>query len=652
MKKIFVCVFLLATLGVYAQNLVPYAYKMEYALFNLETKKMGEARYDMVILHEGNFFLVKKDEKWGVLNRAGAIVLSAKFDKVEILLNKIIAAEKDGKVQLYNLKGVLINPEFFDSAECPLTVLSAIAVQKDEKEGLVDLSGKYIIPLKYASIRTYFAQVHFVQVSNENGESLTGLYDSAFKLILPVEYTSITYLKSNVYYAARSNGENILLENGKAIPVITPPKVQCYERTKDFLLIKDKIAKRSAVYTFSTKQMLWVDGYLEYHSGEKIFKVKEPVDGGRLLYLLTLQGKRIEKKGSFIGSFYHGYVSFYNDEHGIGQGLMDTNNNVIFPATYKKIHGWNDKICFFEEMDGSFGTIDIAKKKIIAKVNTEFKYPSFLPSTETVWASVNEKYALYNKKLERLNDKEYDRLIKASLLSDGSVVLTVEQGKSKFGNLSGCIDYYGNEIVPIGIVKVTFHQRFQDFGKAIATPDIFEVSRYDTLLKKSETLFFDAKGKPFVPKYSVIKPLKDERMAGRQKFLLISNLKENKRIYGVIDTNGNEIIAPEYDEIIEITSKYIVAKKDGYVALLDMQGNVIIPSQYDYINVLNDTLFLISKDNAQGVIDINGNIILPLAYRTISLCFNGVLLKVERSTDFIPAYATLQGEVYREDEKE
>ena len=56
-------------------------------------------------------------------------------------------------------------------------------------------------------------------------------------------------------------------------------------------------------------------------------------------------------------------------------------------------------------------------------------------------------------------------------------------------------------------------------------------------------------------------------------------------LYGLIDRNGNEVIAPIYDNIDDIykTDAFIV-EKDGKTGIINSKGKQLLPIEYDKIS--------------------------------------------------------------------
>lgn len=124
---------------------------------------------------------------------------------------------------------------------------------------------------------------------------------------------------------------------------------------------------------------------------------------------------------------------------------------------------------------------------------------------------------------------------------------------------------------------------------------------------------------------------------------------------GVIDENGNTVIAPEYDEIILLSGWrdslwFKVSQGCGYYGVVDADGNLIIPMVYDEIEMLYDNnnedrlnylspFFIVREREESGLIDSEGEIVIPFdVYESIEfdiLSHNYIFASYEDDYDYL-----------------
>lgn len=86
---------------------------------------------------------------------------------------------------------------------------------------------------------------------------------------------------------------------------------------------------------------------------------------------------------------------------------------------------------------------------------------------------------------------------------------------------------------------------------------------------------------------------------------------------GIMDENGQIILTPDYEKIIEIFDEYIIVQKGGVLGAIDHKGKVIIDYKYSKITPLKDERFSAIIKNNYGIIDSKGSIIIPFEFEDI-----------------------------------
>lgn len=96
-------------------------------------------------------------------------------------------------------------------------------------------------------------------------------------------------------------------------------------------------------------------------------------------------------------------------------------------------------------------------------------------------------------------------------------------------------------------------------------------------------------------------------------------------LVGLINTEGKEIIKPEYDKIAGFGKDGIsYTYKKGLVGLINIEGKVIIDNLYDYIGHFKDGFAIIRKKGLTGIVDKNGIIVVDIKYDKLKVEAGGV----------------------------
>ncbi len=96
-------------------------------------------------------------------------------------------------------------------------------------------------------------------------------------------------------------------------------------------------------------------------------------------------------------------------------------------------------------------------------------------------------------------------------------------------------------------------------------------------------------------------------------------VKVNKK-WGLINTGGDLVVAPEYDAIGEFQRfGYAIMQKGGKVGLLNATGQPIVAPRYDDLKVLDSLLLSVMRNGEWMVINMHGEVVVPPGYEQVRL---------------------------------
>jgi hypothetical protein len=105
----------------------------------------------------------------------------------------------------------------------------------------------------------------------------------------------------------------------------------------------------------------------------------------------------------------------------------------------------------------------------------------------------------------------------------------------------------------------------------------------------------------------------------------VAIVRKNNMV-GVINTEGKEVVKPEYDKISAFGKDGIAyTHKKDQVGLINTEGRVIADNQYDYIGHFKSGNAIIKKNGLSGVISKEGKIIVEMKYDKLSVEEGGVI---------------------------
>jgi WG repeat protein len=124
---------------------------------------------------------VMKDRKYGYINHAGAIVISARYDSAFDFSEGFAVVGAGGKYGFIDRHGTKLGPLSYSYARAFSEGLAAVAVV--EKWGFIDQSGKLVIPAKYEKVGDFSEGLASIQVDGK-----FGYIDSYGNVVVPPQY--------------------------------------------------------------------------------------------------------------------------------------------------------------------------------------------------------------------------------------------------------------------------------------------------------------------------------------------------------------------------------------------------------------------------------------------------------------------------------
>ncbi len=113
--------------------------------------------------------------------------------------------------------------------------------------------------------------------------------------------------------------------------------------------------------------------------------------------------------------------------------------------------------------------------------------------------------------------------------------------------------------------------------------------------------------------------------------------------YGVINENGEFVIKPEYDELLEMQDGKIVFKSEGKYGYMRKNGSQIIRPEYDKLTSFKNGMAVTALDSKCGVINEKGKVIIENEYQKTEILDSGIIKLW--TDDKTYSYANDKGEI-------
>lgn len=508
-------------------------------------------KYDIVQVKEYNYFVMKHDNKYGVIDKVGNIIINPEYDGIKIPNPEkavfICSSASNSKVLNEKCEEILTNYSKVEAirlkniASDLMYEKSVLKYSQDEKYGLVDFEGKQITRPIYEEL------------------------DS-----LPYKEGELLVKQDEKYGIINIKGNKLIYNKYDSI------SVDGY--------YTDDSGYKYAGYIVSIKTQ---DGYRYGYinkNGEKVLDTEyneltrvSNIDNEENAYLICAQNGQYginvnqEKilKNEYQSITYNATNKLFVVEKSKKYGAVDIEGKEIIPVKYNQI----DITGIYLYAKNEQGTVVYNSDGTEANINSNISILN--TSNENYKIKINNengtKYGVINKEGKQLIKEKYNYI---SYLYDNYFIVSVDNGKL------GVVD--DNDNVKIEI-------KYDSLQK------VYETDLIQTSISKDKTIQIFSKD------MNKVCEMKNAIINQQNEYIKIYNETETK----YISKDGKEI------KNTEVYNNKLFAKKEGEKwGFVDNEGKVVIDYKYDKVTDFNDYGFAaVRNDNKWGAIDENGKVV-------------------------------------------
>lgn len=480
-------------------------------------------------------------------------------------------------------------------------------IHKDGFVGLIDTTGKIILPLKYDAVLPFNGNVALIGL---NGKF--GFIDSTGKVMKePFAREIKTFVKGvavyEVYQASTLNDQGLINEKGD---IITDAKYQFWSEFKE-----DRI-------TFVCDSVFGI----MTPTGQEISFKNDCTTRSNLIYPVNSQPA--------LFTFQNGLTTIYKKTpKGFKVGCIDVNGKTVIAPTFDWIKPFQNGYAVALK-NNQWGLIDKRGKTIIS-----FNYSSLLfADTNRFIVTKNQKHGVIDSMENQLLPIQYsflsylfdDLLVINDSTKFGVIDITGKQvlpteyeGITSIGNQGIATWFDGIDQLPTGIPRAIYHGKYFCFDKNGKTGE--EVYAFSKLLEGNVhwntpdswektpsflTPFFHYEhpyfnSEPFEKLFNNSDAIKLGKEADYDFF---DTLQGGYAIVGIELNEPNNVNIHFFSGASPYRSKPKTFKK----GIIDASGMVVVPIEYDEIRNYGKTLLIVQKMDSMGVIDLENNLIVPI----------------------------------------
>ena len=411
---------------------------------------------------------------WGFMDRSGKVVVKAKYNEIEDIGNGLHKFSISGGINnyglLYKYKKVLFKPKYsdigvFEYGLARVCRKSPSAENKMTYWGLIDTTGKEIIPPTYRKILDFQEEFALVQANkkygfiNKKGKEVIaqtfddavsfsegfaavkidhkwGFIDKSGKVVIPLQYNGITRFNEGLAAVRVDSKYGFIDKTGK---LIIPYK---YDEVIEFfngiciVVIDDKFG----VIDISGKVVIPIKyTFIQPHENEKLFTVsldsliwiyKDEVYGTR--FLIDITGKELTHVNyKSLGQWFsEGLLTVYREGKG---GFIDVEGKEIGPLKYDWVGDFSEGLAAVV-LNSKMGFIDKNGVEVITLIYEDGN--DFSEGLAAV--SLNGKYGFIDRTGKEIIPFKYKN----------AIVFKNGLGYVELDNIKFYVDKTGKEIRP------------------------------------------------------------------------------------------------------------------------------------------------------------------------------------------------------------
>lgn len=591
---------------------------------------------------------------------------------------------KDNIACLYGFKGPndkwVIQPQFTKAFYLPnaLTIVST-----NEKYGLVEPHGNISVPLVYDKLsqlslyKTNFTEPESLFfIAEQNGKK--GIIDYLNKVKIPFEYDEIEFGFHDRLFL-KKNGRFLLWKNGQPLKETTIKEIS--EFTKDHIYISENgkygvadknghvlvaaryrnilmeedgmllIGKEGAGFANLKGQVLLDTLYDILHTGTEVLEVrlKEKKGlfhpSGKWLVPLGNQPFNVHRTGDFL---------LVEKEK---QEVFNEKGQPFFPhSKWQILHvlsqdyeyfGHSYRSHWFLVKEGNkYWVVDTSGNKVLKE---SFQY-AIATNYDRLLLGNGQKAVAYKPQADEWVQAPFQMLDIANkpiqigkeyFVFDESGALQL-RSKQRVGAIY-LADQEENETKTVGyfLVKgkktvMTMGKEQLEVGQVLRHVEVLDSTYLVVTDTKQQCGIVDRKGKAHVKtQYPAVSSFVPELNGFwvQTKTDSVEGQEYRKGNWGVIDTQGKYLLAPDYMRPVPFKEGFAIAGKSSGLGMITSKGEIRLPFKYDKIASIHPQLLLLEKEGKYG-----------LAGRTGKMLFEPVWSNMTR---FCPDHALF----YQQDEE-
>lgn len=538
-----------------------------WLIYNFVQEKGKE--YEIEEVKQYNYFLLKQNNSYGVIDKKGNIIIPAEYSEIKIpnpekgvfvcyqgentkVLNErkeeilteynhiqpirlknissdlmyeksVLTYEKEGKRGLISFEGKEIAKPIYDEIDSLPYKEGTLTVKQNEKYGIINIKGNSLVEVKYDEVKVdeYYTEENGYQyagyiVLQKTQEGYRyGYIDNKGKEILPTEYNEISRVtgindNDNAYLICAKNGQYGLMKKEETLLNHEYQSIQYDEANNVFVIEK---SRKYGIANISGEEIVPVK-YNEIDITGIYFYAKN--EQGTTVYNSNGTQVSIDANIAILNTDNEKYKIRIDNTEGTKYGVINKEGKQLIEEKYNYIEYLYDNYFIVSDENGKLGVLDDKGK---TKVETNHDSLQKIQDTDLLQATLGETQMteVYNKTMEKICE-----------MSNAKIVVE---------------DY-------IKIYNEEEERYFDKEGKELKNTEVYSSNKLFVAKKNDKYGFVDKTGN-LVVDYKYDKAYEFNNYG-------VATVKKDEK-WGAINEQGQEIVAPTY-EIKDQTEPSFIGK--------------------------------------------------------------------------------------------
>ncbi len=341
--------FFIITNWSYGQNYYPVKVNQKWGLMNKDGNLSLAPKYDAIGEFEAyGYAVMQRDGGVGLFNKSGEEIIAPIYEDLRVLDSLLIAVMDQREWMVINLDGQIVLKKGYNRVH--VWNGQYLAYLKDQKWGLASANGQTIASPSFDGIELIDGQ-YFQTII----EQKLGLLASNGKQILPAFYDEIRPFNDRLFFFKQDHKWGAA--NADGLEVIAP-KFSSYQKISDnFIQLKE--GNSSFLYSIIKEDIITNDEFSSFYAfTENLVLCKKQ----RKLGLIDVEGFEI------LPAIYNEIHAYSEDHFRVKKddkwGVVRSGNVTVIPFQYDYIAPLNDQVCVVKK-EHFFGIVNYLGEEVV-----------------------------------------------------------------------------------------------------------------------------------------------------------------------------------------------------------------------------------------------------------------------------------------------